>query len=305
MKQQILGGSTTTVSRIGMGCMHWAELTDAAATQLLQEVLDLGVNFFDHADIYGAGQAEKRFGTAWRQLGVARDRLIVQSKCGICRGYYDNSPEHIVRAVHESLRRLRTDYLDVLLLHRPDVLSNPEMIAEAFERLHRSGTVRYFGVSNHNVAQMAFLQQSLPDGLAVNQLQLSLAHTALIDSGLHVNTRNEQATDRDGGILAYCQLHRVSVQAWSPLQIDLQQGTFLNHPKYEALNHALAEIARDYGGTPAAVALAWILRHPAHIQPLVGSIRLERWRALALADEMALSRSEWYHLYQAAGNPLP
>ncbi|HHT89350.1 MAG TPA: aldo/keto reductase family oxidoreductase [Firmicutes bacterium] len=285
--------------------MRMASLSVTEAGELLETALGLGINFFDHADIYGQGRSEEVFGQAMRERRVSRDQVVIQTKCGIRSGFYDFSKEHIVRSVEGSLRRLGTDYVDVLLLHRPDTLVEPEEVAEAFEELETSGKVRYFGVSNQNPLQIELLRKSCSQKLLFNQLQFSLVHTGMVDSGFNVNLDNRAAHDRDGSILEYSRLREMTIQAWSPLQYGFIEGVFLDHPQFATLNQTLAATADRKGVTPAALAIAWILRHPAKMQPIVGTTSCHRLKDLSKAGDVGLSRQEWYELYLAAGNTLP
>ena len=234
-----------------------------------------------------------------------RGQIVIQTKCAIHDGMYDFSKEHILKSVECSLRRLQTDYIDILLLHRPDTLMEPEEVAEAFAALRQSGKVRYFGVSNQNAAQMALLQSALGEKLLVNQLQFGLAHTGIIDAGFNVNMKNEAGLLRDGGILEYCRLNGITIQAWSPLQYGFFGGVFLDNPAYPELNSALEEIAREKQASKSAVAISWILRHPANIQPILGTTSREHLLEMCRASDITLSRAEWYGLYRTAGNRLP
>lgn len=305
MKLVPIGRTGLDAPAVALGCMRIAGLEPAALDRLLVTALDLGITFFDHADIYGRGRCEEVFADAVRRLGLPRERLILQSKCGIRGGYYDFSREHILASVEGILQRLRTDYLDILLLHRPDALMEPDEVAAAFEELHAAGKVRWFGVSNHNPAQMELLGSAYSGGLQVNQLQLSVAHTCMINHGLNVNMTTDAAIDRDGGVLDYCRLRKITVQAWSPFQFGFFEGTFLGHPRYPELNEALERIGHQYGVSAATIAIAWILRHPANMQAIVGTTRPERLREAARAADVVLTRPQWYEIYRAAGNPLP
>lgn len=287
------------------GCMRIAGMPVPEAGDLIGRALDAGINFFDHADIYGQGKSEAVFGDAIRRLGIPRDQLVIQTKCSIRAGFYDCSKEHIIRSVEGSLKRLGTDYVDVLLLHRPDTLMEPEEVAEAFDSLESSGKVKNFGVSNHNPMQIELLSKSCRQKLMFNQLQFSLVHTPIVDSGINVNLYNDDAMVRAGSILEYSRIHGITIQAWSPLQHGFIEGVFLDNPNFAALNHNLATMARKKGLTPATLAIAWILRHPAKMQPIVGTTNPQRLEELSQAREVSLSRQEWYELYLAAGNELP
>lgn len=303
--KQILGSTDLEVARIALGCMRMADLESTEAARVLETSMEKGMNFFDHADIYGGGQSEVRFAQAVKDLGIKREEMIIQSKCGIRKGYFDFSKSHILESVDNILARLNTDYLDVLALHRPDALMEAEEVAEAFRILKETGKVRHFGVSNQNRYQMELLQSYLDEPLVVNQLQLSPAHTPMIDAGFHVNMKDDAATMRDGGILEYCQLNKVTVQAWSPFQISLGAGLFAANPTYQELNDTIAHYAEHYGVADEAIIVAWILRHPAKIQTIVGSMNPERLAKIAQALDVQLSREQWYHIYRSAGNMLP
>ncbi|HGI2121967.1 TPA: aldo/keto reductase family oxidoreductase [Streptococcus agalactiae] len=302
---QNIGQTGIQATRIALGCMRMSDLEGKQAEEVVGTALDLGINFFDHADIYGGGLSELRFRDAIKHLNVNRDKMIIQSKCGIREGYFDFSKEYILSSVDGILERLGTEYLDFLILHRPDVLVEPEEVAEAFTKLRAEGKVRHFGVSNQNRFQMELLQSYLDEPLAVNQLQLSPAHTPMFDAGLNVNMLNKASIEHDDGIVDYCRLKRVTIQAWSPFQIDLSRGLFVNHPDYKELNETIAKLAKNYNVSSEAIVIAWILRHPAQIQAIVGSMNPSRLKAIDKANDIALTREEWYDIYRSAGNILP
>ena len=305
MKRLMIGTSSVSASEISLGCMRIAGMAPDAVDTLLRTSWEAGINFYDHADIYGGGKSEEVFTASIKRLGLKRSELLLQSKCGIRSGFFDFSKEHILTSVDKILTRLDTDYLDILLLHRPDALVEPEEVAEAFETLKQSGKVRHFGVSNHNPSQIELLQASLPMKLEANQLQFSITNTGMIDHGLNVNMEIDRSIDRDGGILDYCRLKKITVQAWSPFQYGFFEGTFLGNPKFPKLNEVLEAMASEFGVTPTTMAIAWILRHPAKIQPVVGTTSPERVQQVALASGVALTRPQWYEIYRAAGNTLP
>lgn len=298
---------TLAISELSLGCMRISKLAPADMDALLRTCLDVGITFFDHADIYGKGRSEVVFAESVARLGLPRESMLLQSKCGIrqVEAMFDFSREHILSAVDGILSRLRTDYLDVLLLHRPDALVEPDEVAEAFGRLKNEGKVRHFGVSNQNPTQIELLQRALPQRLVFNQLQLSIAFTPLIDAGIHVNNKDDFAVMRDGGALDYCRLRNVTVQAWSPFQYGLFEGAFLDSPKFPELNAVIDRIAGERGVTNTAVAVAWISRHPARIQTILGTTTPQRIRDAAQSQAFQLTRQEWYEVYRAAGNVLP
>ncbi|HFQ9498580.1 TPA: aldo/keto reductase family oxidoreductase [Streptococcus agalactiae] len=302
---QNIGQTGIQATRIALGCMRMSDLKGKQAEEVVGTALDLGINFFDHADIYGGGLSELRFRDAIKHLNVNRDKMIIQSKCGIREGYFDFSKEYILSSVDGILERLGTEYLDFLILHRPDVLVEPEEVAEAFTKLRAEGKVKHFGVSNQNRFQMELLQSYLDESLAVNQLQLSPAHTPMFDAGLNVNMLNKASIEHDDGIVDYCRLKRVTIQAWSPFQIDLSRGLFVNHPDYKELNETIAKLAKNYNVSSEAIVIAWILRHPAKMQAIVGSMNPSRLKAIDKANDIALTRKEWYDIYRSAGNILP
>jgi len=302
-----VGPGALTVSEISLGCMRIDKLEAAAVDQLITTALDEGVTFFDHADIYAAGKSEEVFAASVKRLGLKREQMVLQSKVGIRPnlGMFDFSKEHILAATDGILKRLNTDHLDVLLLHRPDALVEPEEVAEAFDQLQSAGKVLNFGVSNQNPMQIELLQKSLPQKLLFNQLQLSIAFTPMIDAGIHVNNKDDFALVRDGSILDYCRLKDITVQAWSPFQYGFFEGVFLDNPKFPALNAVLDRVAKERGVTNTAIAVAWISRHPAHIQTILGTTTPQRVRDAAGSKGVELSRQEWYEIYRAAGNVLP
>ncbi len=294
-----------TVSSIILGCMRITRISKKEASNLVSTALEAGINFFDHADVYSDGKCEEVFAEAVNMTPAVREKIILQTKCGIGKGSYDFSKEHILDAVNGSLKRLKTEYLDVLLLHRPDALVEPEDVAEAFALLHSSGKVRYFGVSNHNPMQIELLNRYMNHRIIFNQLQLSITNTGMLDSGLNVNMKNEPSVNRDGSIMDYCRLNDITVQAWSPFQYGFFEGVFLDNEKFPVLNKKIDEIAALKGVPNTAVAVAWILRHPAGIQVIVGTTNASRLKDMAKATDITLSRQEWYEIYLAAGNKLP
>ena len=305
MKKIALANGEISTAEIALGCMRISGLSDNDASALVDAALACGIDFFDHADIYGGGKSEEVFARVLCNRPGLREKIFIQTKCGIRSGYFDFSKEHIIASAEKSLTRLKTDYLDILLLHRPDTLMEPAEVAEAFSLLHRSGKIRYFGVSNMHPLQMEFLGRALNHKLIVNQLQFSVTNTGMIDAGLNVNMKKPESIDRDGAVLEYCRLNNITIQAWSPLQYGFFEGVFLGSPKFPELNKKLDEIAKLKGVTSTAIAIAWILRHPARIQPVVGTTNAKRLTEICAASQVQLSRQEWYELYRAAGNTLP
>lgn len=305
MKHIKIANSDLNASEISLGCMRISHLTNQEISNLIRTALDEGINFFDHADVYGGGKSEEKFSEALDMNSSLREQMLIQTKCGIRKGSFDFSKEHILQAVDGSLKRLRTDYVDVLLLHRPDALVEPEEVAEAFTILQDSGKVKYFGVSNQNPMQIELLSKFLKQKILINQLQLSITNTGMIDAGINVNMEINPSINRDGSILDYCRLKEITIQPWSPFQFGFFEGVFLDNEKFPELNQKINEIAATRGVTNTAIAIAWILRHPARMQPIVGTTNSARLKDICKASEVTLTRSEWYELYLAAGNKLP
>ena len=305
MKTMKLGNSKLEVPVIGLGCMRLSELDEEQVPAYLNSCLELGINFFDHADIYGEGECERRFAQGIRELKIPREDLIIQSKCGIIpHRYYDLSYDYIMDSVDGILQRLDTEYLDILVLHRPDALVEPQEVARAFDKLKRSGKVRYFGVSNHKPSQIDLLKKYLKQNILLNQMQFSIQSSSMISSGLEANMITEGSIDRNGGVLDYCRMNNITVQAWSPFQGP--HGAFIDKDEmFPDLNWALGEICAKYGVSKTTIATAWILRHPANIQVIAGTMNAYRIGEVAKAPGIELSRDEWYRLYQCAGHILP
>ncbi|MDN6141391.1 MAG: aldo/keto reductase [Tetragenococcus halophilus] len=304
MKQLKFGSTGIEVPSVILGCMRMNSATEPE--KVLQTAVEHGITFFDHADIYGSGECEQVFANSLAKTSIKREDLFIQSKCGIVPGeMYDFSKEHIVQAVNGSLKRLQTDYLDALLLHRPDTLMEPEEVAAAFDELATQGKVRHFGVSNHNPMQIKLLQKTVQQPLEANQLQFGLMHTGMIDEGLYVNRKETQASERDGEILEFSRLKNMTIQAWSPYQASSVKEVFINNERFPELNQKLAELAEKYHTTPNGLASAWVLRHPANMQIIAGTMNSKRIEEIAQASEIQLSRKDWYQLYLSAGNGLP
>ena len=305
MKTITLNNTILSIPEIGMGCMRIVELENADAVKgWVDTALEHGINFFDHADIYGKGRCEELFGQVLTPS--LREKIILQSKCSIRPGIaFDFSKEHILNSVDGILKRLNTEYLDILLLHRPDALMEPEEVADAFRILKESGKVRHFGVSNQTPMQMELLSKYCDEPLLINQLQLSIAHCPMINSGINANMYNDSGINRDGGVLEYCRLKDITIQAWSPFQYGMFEGIFLGNEKFAELNKVIDNLAEKYNVTNSAIAVAWILRHPAGIQTIVGTTNKDRIAQISKASEIRLTREEWYALYMAAGNKLP
>ncbi|MHB1684561.1 MAG: aldo/keto reductase [Bacilli bacterium] len=305
MRTMKLGNSTLQAPVVAVGCMRINSLDKTQAEAFVQTALEEGANFFDHADVYGGGTCEEIFSDAIHMNDDVREQIILQSKCGIREGMFDFSKEHILESVDGSLKRLKTDYLDVLLLHRPDALVEPEEVAQAFDILESSGKVRHFGVSNQNPMQMQLLKKSVKQPIVANQLQLSITNAAMISSGINVNMENDSAVNRDGSVLDYCRLNDITIQPWSPFQFGFFEGVFIGNDKFPELNQKIDEIAAKYEVSNTTIVIAWLLRHPAHMQPVTGTMNTARLQDCCKASGVHLTREEWYGIYRAAGNKLP
>lgn len=312
-------------SRLILGCMGlgggWEAGTvltkdhENQARAFLDAGLELGANFYDHANIYGRGRAEEVFGRILKERPGLRDRLILQSKVGIrwkddpagTPQRFDFSRKNLLDATEAVLRRLGTEFLDILLLHRPDPLRDPAEVAEAFAVLKAQGKVRYFGVSNQNRFQMEYLQSALPDALVANQLQLSLLHSGFVEYGISFNQHAARYPDGWEGTMEYCRMKGVQIQAWSPLDRGVLTGDLTGQPENVLRTAELVKkLAAEYGTVPEAIQLAWLLKHPAGIVPVTGTSRPDRLRACARGLEIELTREHWYDLFGAArGAPMP
>ena len=296
-------------SVIIQGCMRIPALDKDAAAKVIRTAYDCGINFFDHATCYGEnGSAEIRFAEAFPLTGIKREDIFIQSKCGICpeRNEFDWTKDNILSSVDDILKRLNTEYLDTLLLHRPDVLFDPEEVAKAFDELEEAGKVRHFGVSNLVPMQVELLKKYVKQPIIINQLQLSLEQSQLIDQALYLNNKTTDfSINRDGNVLDYCRLNDITIQAWSPLQVGMFGGTFIDNPDYPELNKTLGDMAEREGVSKAAIAIAWILRHPAGMQAIIGTMNPEHIKDICAATTVELSHHDWYELYLTSGKFLP
>ena len=304
MKAIKIGGNITA-SAVSLGCMRMSSLDDLGVDVIMDTAIENGINFFDHADIYGRGKCEELFGDYLKRHTGVRDKIFIQTKCAIHDGQYDFSKEYIISSVEKSLKRLGIDYVDSLLLHRPDTLVEPEEVAEAFEKLESSGKVLHFGVSNHNPMQIELLKTAVKQPIIINQLQLSVTESGMIASGMNVNMKNPESVMHDGGVLEYSRIKGITIQAWSPFQFGFFKGTFVDNKDYPVLNAKLEEIGEKYSISKTGVAAAWILRHPANIQLIAGTMNPEHLKDICIASDITLTRSEWYEIYRAAGHTLP
>ncbi len=308
MRYITLGQGDKELSEIVLGMMRIEDKSVKEVEELVETALSVRINAFDLADIYGRGRCEELLGLVLKNRPDLREKMWIQSKCGIRIEeftYFDFSKEYILQSVDGILERLQVDYLDSLLLHRPDALMESDQVAEAFDLLYKQGKVRDFGVSNQNPMMMELLKKDVKQPLAVNQLQLSAAFTPGFESGFHVNMEDSQAAMRDGSIFEYCKLHDVVIQAWSVLQFGYFKGNFVGNEKFQALNQVLDRLAIKYGVTPSTIAISWILRYPAKMQAVVGTTNPKHLIEASQATNFNLTRKEWYEIYLAAGNNLP
>lgn len=311
MKTFTMPGSDIVAPNIVLGMMRIADKSDADIRELYRAAREAGIDFFDHAAVYGKTLhgCEERFAKALALTPAEREAITIQTKAGIVREgpSFDFSYEHLTASVDASLAALRTDYIDILLLHRPDALVEPDEVARAFDDLHAAGKVRAFGVSNHTPRQIDLLKKAVAQPLIANQLQLSLTHAPIVAEGVAANMHGEdQSIVLDGGgIVDYCRLHDITIQAWSPFQAGFFTGVFLGNPEYAGLNAVIDRLAAAYGVTPTAIATAWITRHPARMQVVLGTTSPERVRQAAQGSDLPLTRPEWYELFRAAGYRVP
>lgn len=311
MRSVPLGPSGPAVPAVVAGMMRIDDKDDREVRELYAAARSADVDFFDHADIYARElhSAERRFAEALRLTSSERAEITLQTKAGIVREgpYFDFSYEHIVASVEESLRSLQTDYVDVLLLHRPDALVEPDEVARAFDELETAGKVRAFGVSNHTPRQIDLLRTAVRQPIVANQVQLSIAHAPIIAQGLAMNMESapQSAVLDGGGLVDYCRLEGITLQAWSPLQGTRGDGVFLGDPAYSELNSVIDDLAAHYDVAPIAIAVAWITRHPAGMQVVLGTTTPGRVTDAAVGADIVLTRAEWYALVRAAGYVIP
>mgnify|MGYP003289020859 CR=1 FL=1 len=291
--------------RIALGCMRLSKLNIDEAEKLISYALENGIKMFDHADIYGSRKCEEMFGEILKRNPDFRKRMIIQSKCGICKGYYDLSKEHIIEQVEKSISLLNCDYLDILLLHRPDALVDYEEVNEAFNYLYEKGLVKNFGVSNMNSLQIELYNKFLKHKIKYNQVQFSIVHSHMISEGLFVNMSEPEACNRSGSMIEYAMLNDINLQAWSPLMASWDEGSFIENPNYGKLNQKLAELATKYNVHKNAIAISWILRHPANIIPIVGTTSIIHLSEILKGKDVILTKEEWYSLYLASNHLLP
>lgn len=304
MEKLNIGGVIET-SAVALGCMRIGGLEEKQLDALMDAAQEGGITLFDHADIYGRGKSEEVFGSYLSRHAGVREQIYIQSKCAIHDGRYDFSKAHILKSVDGILSRLGVEYLDVLLLHRPDTLMQPCEVAEAFDRLERSGKVRHFGVSNHNAMQIELLKTAVKQPLIINQLQFSLTEAGLVSSGMNVNMNNASSSPSCAGLLEYSRIKNMTIQAWSPFQYGFFEGCYIDDEKYPKLNAKLAEVAERYGVTKTGIATAWILRHPANMQVIAGTTNPKRIAEICKGADINITGEEWYEIYRAAGHEVP
>jgi len=312
MKTFQMPGTDLTVPQVVLGTMRINTLDDDAIRTLFNTALDEGINFFDQAAIYGGAphDCETRWGQAMKMTPAQRDKIVLQTKAGIVKSpqgvRFDFSYEELTSSVDASLKALNTDRIDILLLHRPDALVEPEEVARAFDELHAAGKVRYFGVSNHTPAQIELLKKFVKQPLVANQIQISLTHCPSIAQGVTANMSwADQSIGRDGGMVDYARLHDMTLQAWSPFQNPDWSGTFIDNPDQPELNAVLARMADQYGTTPTGIATAWLTRHPANLQVVAGTMNPGRLKEIAQGSSVQLTKADWYELFEAAGHIIP
>lgn len=311
MKTILLGQNKIPVPAIIQGTMRFDRLTTKEVAAMFENDLENGTNFVDTANCYGKpeGLVESIIGKTFAENPGLRDKLVLQSKGGITfypdgRPYHNYSKEHLLKTLDASLSRLQTDHLDYFLLHRADALFRPEEVAEAFEIMKRDGKVLHFGVSNDVPYGIELLQKYCSVPIEVNQMQFSIAHADMCVQPIATNNHDFYAVDRDCGVLNYCRLKDITIQAWSPFQYGFIDGVFIDNPKYQEVNDAMQKVADKYGVNKTTIAIAWILRHPADMQVVCGTTRIERFNDCCKACDIELTYEDWYNIYLAAGYPI-
>ena len=311
MKQFTMPHTEITAPQVVLGLMRIAEKSDEEISTLVGAARNAGIDFMDHADVYGGQlhECERRFAQALKLSPSERDELTIQTKAGIVPDgpYFDFSYVHIIESVEGSLKALDTDRIDILLLHRPDALVEPEEVARAFDELHAAGKVLHFGVSNHAPRQIDLLKKHVNQPIVANPLQLSITHSTIVAHGVAMNMQAEsQSVTLDGGgIVDYCRLNDITIQAWSPFQAGFFDGVFLGNDDYPELNAVIDRLAAQYDVAPEAIATAWITRHPAQMQVVLGTTTPQRVTDSAAGADVTLTRAEWYELFRAAGWKVP
>ena len=312
-----IGQTNWEAANVALGIMRMGTLPVEDCTKALLAAHEAGINFIDSADIYGRdpklgrGSSEIHFGQALKQSGLKRSDFFIQSKGGLYADEtgqitrYDSSKKHLIKSVDGILQRMGIDYLDSFLIHRPDPLMEPDQIAAAFDELQQAGKVRHFGVSNFNPQQIELLQQVCSQHLLIDQLQFSIMHTGMIDFGLHTNMTDPAPISHDGGLLEYLRCKHMTIQTWSPFQYGTFAGTFIDNEEFHELNVVLKQLADKYHVSKNAIAVAWILRHPAKMQVLLGTMNPQHILDSAKGSDVTLTAQEWYDVYLAAGNTLP
>ncbi|MDC2840972.1 aldo/keto reductase [Limosilactobacillus mucosae] len=312
-----IGQTNWEAANVALGIMRMGTLPVEDCTKALLAAHEAGINFIDSADIYGRdpklgrGSSEIHFGQALKQSGLKRSDFFIQSKGGLYADEtgqitrYDSSKKHLIKSVDDILQRMGIDYLDSFLIHRPDPLMEPDQIAAAFDELQQAGKVRHFGVSNFNPQQIELLQQVCSQHLLIDQLQFSIMHTGMIDFGLHTNMTDPASISHDGGLLEYLRCKHMTIQTWSPFQYGTFAGTFIDNEEFHELNVVLKQLADKYHVSKNAIAVAWILRHPAKMQVLLGTMNPQHILDSAKGSDVNLTAQEWYDVYLAAGNTLP
>lgn len=290
------------------GCMRIKDMSVKDVRELIDANLENGINVFDHADIYGGGECETLFGKALKEAPELRDKIVIQTKCGIVKDLschrYDNSTNYILDCVHKSLKRLGVDKLDRLLIHRPDALMNPEEVAKAFDRLQGDGEVDSFGVSNFSAGQIELLSKNPRQKIEYDQIRVSIVHCPMIENGINYNRYNDGGVNRDYGTLEYCRINKIQIQCYSPYK-GVTKSFIGDNFRYRALNKLLKEYAFKYEVTPNAIAAAWLLKHPADFAVINGTTKPQRVKEIVKGANITLTRSEWYELYKSIGRRLP
>jgi hypothetical protein len=317
MKNYPLSNYLSNVSPIVYGCMGlgggWNQNAVSAAdisqaNRVVDAALDIGINFFDHADIYTFGKAEQVFGQVLAQRKELREQIYIQTKCGIRfedeagPKRYDLSAGWISHSVDKSLRQLSCDYLDVLVLHRPDPLMEPEEIATVFHSLRAAGKVRHLGVSNMQHHQMRQLQKFLDAPLVLNQIEMSLQKHDWLDETVYAGNKAGKEINFTPGTLEFCKDEQVQIQAWGSLCQGLYSGQDVSQhsPHIQRTCQLVARLSTEYGVSAEAILLSWLMRHPAMIQPVIGTTNIQRIKACSQATKINLSREHWYALYASA-----
>lgn len=295
-------------SRIIQGLMRSTSLSDEALYDLILFDLEQGITVFDLADIYGAGEAERKLGRILSLHKELRDKMFIQTKCSIVKDtdtYYDLSYKHIMESVYQSLERLNITYLDSLLLHRPDILMDVKEIKKAFLELKEKGLVKHFGVSNFSKEAIEYLNSEVEGLIEVDQIQLGLGQMKILEEEINFNMNNDEGISHTSGTFFYLKRKEIQIQCWSPFLVGFFDGFIFDRDRYPNINYKLEELAYKYNVPKATIATKFLLMLDDKLAVVTGSMDKNHVLDSLRAEEFEMEKKDWYSLYKAAGKMLP